>query len=264
MTINQIIDDIMVDYYNCGYQEHFYGADGMSASGLWDAEARAIVWAGLNAPQGNFVTFGAFQGASDVLLGLVQKHRNKGNKVISIDIKHQDAWFRNVFNRARLNDFVDPIDESITKYKYNSNIPIALAFSDSWHSYKAVITEWNIVRPMLMHNGFYLFHDCSPYLLNKYDGCSEELKEEADANHELLMQEFIPEIDPENKKEYHGAESQQNFLIDFAIARILDTENTQLIELPEFNHQPRFDRTGGDWERGKTSPHFCLRGIRWN
>ena len=66
--MNEILGEIIIEFLNVGMLSHNYGADNMSAAGLWASEIQALAWAGLNAPGGNFVTVGAFQGCSDIIL----------------------------------------------------------------------------------------------------------------------------------------------------------------------------------------------------
>ena len=258
------LKEIIIEYLNVGYQSHIYGPDGMGAAGLWESEVQALAWAGLNAPKGDFFTVGAFQGASDVILGLVAKYRGEGQKVISVDIMHQKAWYRNVYQRAHLKDYVIPYDISCTKYKHKGN-PVALGFSDGWHSFRAVVTEFNSVKSHLLKDAIYLFHDSPPdaILPNKSGPPPVQLVQEARERYPELMATHIPEtLEVENKTEYHKTEGLQDFLIELAIAHICSETGASLVELPEFDHKPRFDMTGGDWERAKTSPYFGLRAIR--
>lgn len=259
-----MLREIIIEYLNVGLRSHIYGMDGMSAAGCWESEIQALAHTALNAPDGNFFTTGAFQGASDIIFGLVAKYRGKGQKVYSIDIQHQKAWYRNVFGRARLQDYVIPYDISITKYQHNKK-PIACAFFDSWHSYRGVYTEFSSIRSALMKDAILLFHDSPPedILPNKSGPPPVELVQEAKSRHNELMQSYIPEtLEVEDKAKYHETESLQDFLIELAIAKICDETGARLVELPTFDHKPRYDMTGGEWERGKTSPMFALRGIK--
>lgn len=264
MDLNEVLREIIIEYLNVNMRSHSYGPCGMGAAGLWESEVQALAWAGLNAPKGDFFTVGAFQGASDIVLGLVAKYRGEGQKVISIDIMHQKAWYRNVLQRAHLKEYVVPYDISCTKYVHDKT-PLALSFHDGYHSYRAVYTEFSSIRSALMKDAILLFHDSPPeeILPNKAGAPPVELVQEAKLRHAELMSTYIPEtLEVEDKTAYHKTEGLQDFLIELAIAKICDETGAQLIELPTFDHKPRYDMTGGEWERTKTSPHFALRGIK--
>jgi hypothetical protein len=256
------IDDIMMEYLNVGLKEHEYTLDSSSAAGMWYSETMSLIWAALQAPNGWFLTTGAFQGSSDIALGLVAKIKN--TQLTSIDIRHQAAWWRNVYGRAHLETWVKAFDISSTKYKYFGQ-PISLACLDSWHTYKMLITEFNMIKDHLTPGAMILFHDAPSraILPNKSGPPPVELVNEANRRHDELMATHIPEtLDVEDKAAYHASEASQDFLIELAIAKICSDTGASLVELPEFGHVDRIDRTGGPWERAKTSPEFALRAIK--
>ena len=260
--------DVVVNYI---MQEEF-GAFGFTshqypnAIGMWPNEQESLLWLALNAPLGNFMEIGSFCGGSAVLLCLAATHdRMKKRKVYSVDrtfTNWNKAFDRNVYRVGGFEDISVKLecDSAELDKHYNGN-PLSLAFIDGWHSFAAVLRDFNTINKWLVPGGYAVFHDVAPQPYKVGD--IERYYDRAKAN---FNQWTAKPLDVWSRKdvslqEYHQSETEQDFFLDEAVAYIIKEYKFDLVHIPVLDGSTHFDRVPV-YKHGTTSPYHGLVAIQ--
>jgi predicted O-methyltransferase YrrM len=213
---------------------------------MWPNEQECLVWCALQANQSNnWMEIGSFCGGSAILLALVKKARDT-YKVFSVDNNFNPLFDYNVYTRGKFNGLVEKIECNSQDILQHYNEPLSLIFLDGWHSFSAIINEFNLLKPLMTPDCIIGFHDVSP-LMTKHDECH------ISKMHTTAMQEWNSLI---NSRE-------QDFRLDEAIATICVQNGYQIIDIPVRNNETHFQETGlTEWVRGTTSPVNSFTAIQ--
>jgi predicted O-methyltransferase YrrM len=254
------IPELMEQFSSFGFTSHQYP----NAIGLWPNEQESLLWLALNSPAGNFMEIGSFCGGSAVLLCLVRRMMGVGPTVFSVDRTFSDwgnAFNRNVYRVGKFKDISKQIEcDSNELDKYYDNSPLSFVFIDGWHSFSAVLRDFEKVCPWLVPGAIVAFHDTAPQPYKK--GQIEHYYRRAVENYKEWTQVELPVWQGSvSVKEYHESEKSQDFLIDEALAYLLKTHNCQLVNIPVIDGSTHFDRVPV-YRHGSTSPYHGLAAIQ--
>ena len=222
-----------------------------NAIGMWPNEQLCLVWCALQAdPAYDWWEIGSFCGGSTVLLGLAKKQGTCYTSVVAVDPAFNPMFDLNI-KRAKLQDVVSKVKATSLDALNRNDAPISFAFIDGWHSFKAVVSEFEIMRRCLTDDAIIAFHDVSPMVkdLNAKPSGPEYIRDKMSyvkANWNTLI-----------------SETEQDFRIDEAVIYICEKYGYEVIEIPVQEHITHFQETGLKWwVRGKTSPYNAFVAIR--
>ncbi len=260
-----------------------------NAIGLWPEEQLSLLWLALNATAGNFLEIGSFCGGSAVLLNIARRVNCDGPHTICVDRTFtgwNNAFQKNVFRVGKFKDIcttleIDSADlQSHYKHQFAGQ-PITLAFIDGWHSFAAILRDFEQIEPFLVTGSFVVFHDVAkqPYSL-------ETLGEFTDRALKYKEEWTAAPLDKWSGKnlgvaEYHQSEAQQDFLLDEAVAYILHSNSHkevryedgsvrcqehepiyELVSLPSDHYKCDHRDMAGEYVHGRTSPYHGLVALR--
>ena len=264
--MNNIVQDIMDEFANLGFLSHNYGSNGKSAIGMWREEQMYLLDLALRAPYGNFLEVGSFQGGSACLLGGAIIAGERDTKLYCVDIDfsgHNNAFDYNVFKRGKFGDVVSLI-ETNTKYLAEqldriNDLKIGFAFLDGYHSYKAVVTEFEAIKPYLVDDAIVALHDAQP--LNGLH--IEDVTYRANIFYNEYMNTEMPDVDSSDLAKYHAMEQKQDFLILEAACYLKSKYNLEFITTPD-DYKCDYSHITGGYKHGQTSPYNSILGMRYN
>jgi predicted O-methyltransferase YrrM len=270
-NMNNIVQDIIDDFSNLGFLSHNYGSNGKSAIGMWKEEQSYLVDLALQSPQdASWIEVGSFQGGSACLLATAIRHLDantlNGNiKLYCVDIDfngHNNAFNYNAFKRGKFGDIISLIETNSKNLASHldtiNDLKIGFVWLDGWHSYKAVMTEFDAIKPYLVPGSIVAFHDAPP----RNSWVLPDATWRAHANHAHWMSEEIPDINVKDKSSYHKLEQSQNFEILPAVAYILDKNpEFELLPLPS-EYECDYTHIAGHYKQGGTSPQNAVAAIR--
>ncbi len=232
---------------------------------------------------------GSFCGGSAALLCIARKERALGPTVVCVDRTFSgwnNAFKKNIFRVGKFTDIcstleIDSADlQSHYKDKFASK-PISLAFIDGWHSFSAILRDFQQIEPFLIEGAFVVFHDVAPQPYNY-----EDLANFTDRALKYKEQWTAAPLDKWAGKnlsqaEYHQSEAQQDFLLDEAVAYILHSGSHKLIQyednsigyqerepiyelvkLPAEHYKCDHRDMAGEYVHGRTSPYHGLVALR--
>ena len=219
-----------------------------NAIGMWPNEQECLLWCALNVPtEYNRLEIGAFCGGSAILLALAKATTNSNTKVISIDNNFNPMFDHNVYQRGKFDNIVTKIECNSLDILQHYNEPLSFIFLDGWHSFSAIIKEFDLLEPLMTVDCIICFHDVSPKM------CSNSNQTHIRNCYEFAMDNWDSLI---NSKE-------QDFRLDEAIATICTQSGYKIIDIPVRNNETHLQETGlTEWIRGKTSPFNSFTAIK--
>lgn len=267
------IDEVLDEFSIYGFIPHNYGSNGKSAAGMWREELAYLAYLALQAPSGDYCETGIFMGSSSCLLGTVSRVQNRQNKLFAVDISfdgYNGAYKYNVYKKAKLDKYIIELQtnslylaNALADYAngfsgMTNDINISFCLLDSWHSYRAVVTEFEAVKPYLVPGAILALHDLPP----RNTWIMEDASYRARCFHNDFMRADMPVFDTNDPSEAVRREAEQDFFILEAVAHILDNNpDFELMPMPpEFECDYR--HIAGDYQHGRTSPNNALAAIR--
>jgi len=149
--------------------------------------------------------------------------------------------------RAKLNNTISQVHlDSFTALRQCAT-PIGFLFLDGYHSFRNVVTEFELARNNLTNDAVVAFHDCSPNMwTNSHQTHIRNCYERAYDNYDQWMES-----------------QEEDFYIDEAIAYICTKYDYKIIDIPIREPLEYHRETGlNEWVRGRTSPHNAFTAIR--
>lgn len=212
------IREVLGQFDKLGFQVH--GAP--NPIGMYENEQKALLWAAMQSNlHYDWLEIGSFYGGSAALLGLTLKTNNSKAKLYSVDRWRFDGAFHTNMTNAGLLQTVVEIncDSFYLCQNYPTHSPLlSLVFIDGWHSFKAVIHDFEAIAPFLIRGAHVVFHDC--VIANQR---SLEFHHARSLEHyEHNMQERLPNVNPQ----------AQTYGIERAVAYIAATEGFALVTHP--------------------------------
>jgi predicted O-methyltransferase YrrM len=217
-----------------------------NAIGMWPNEQECLVWCATQCnPNENWWEIGSFCGGSTVLLGLTQEHMEGNGNIIAVDPAPKPIMDLNI-KRAKLNNRIVR-SKMTSQYALDHNdSPIGFMFLDGYHSFRSVITEFQLAQKHLTDDAIIAFHDCSPNMWKHNEQYVHDLGSSVYNIYDQLM-----------------ANQEQDFYIDEAIAYICDKYDYKIIDISIRQPLAYHKETGlNEWVRGRTSPHNAFTAIR--
>jgi len=217
-----------------------------NAIGMWPNEQECLVWSALQCnPDENWWEVGSFCGGSTILLGFAQESLDGKGNIISVDPAPRPIMDLNI-KRAKLNNRVVRCKITSAKALSKNDSPISFLFLDGWHSFSAVLSEFEAAKPHLTDDAVIAFHDVSPKMWN-YD------KQYAHQCFDYTIKNWNQLINS----------SEQDFRIDEAVIYLCKEYGYEIINIPvreplAYHKETNLDR----WVRGRTSPHNAFTAIR--
>jgi predicted O-methyltransferase YrrM len=217
-----------------------------NAIGMWPNEQECLVWSALQCnPDENWWEVGSFCGGSTILLGFAQESLDGKGHIISVDPAPRPIMDLNI-KRAKLNNRVSRCKTTSAEALSKNDSPISFLFLDGWHSFSAVLSEFEAAKPYLTDDAVVAFHDVSPVLKECDDSYIEEKMDYVKAHWDSLMRSTI-----------------QDFRIDEAVIWICATYGYEILDIPVRKHIAYYKETGLTlWMRGRTSPYNSFIAIR--
>lgn len=266
-TMNEQINEVMDNFSIFGFRSHQYP----DVIGLWEEEQRYLVSLALQAPAGNWIEIGSHCGGSACLLATAIRNERPGTKLQCVDIDFEGfggAFKRNVYKKGKFDDVVFTRQLNTKNLKDDLDYwgdlgaldkGYSFLYIDGWHTFRAVITEFEAAKPFLVSGAIVAFHDLSP----RNTWVLEDAAYRAKANYDIWMKSEMPDIDGGDLQKFHATESQQDFLILEALAYILDNNpEFELLPLPKEFECDYSHLTGGPYRHSSTSPNNALAAIR--
>jgi predicted O-methyltransferase YrrM len=261
--MNDLLENILDHYEIFNFKSHQLP----NAVGMWPNELKYLATLAMSVPEGHFLEIGSFCGGSAALLALVRQYQNRGPFLFCNDINFSafgGAFRKNLYKVGKLDKLVQEIecnsknlDEVFRLMNSLQTLNLSFCWLDGFHSYKAVLTEFEAIRPYLVPDSIIAFHDAPPRPYNM-----EEAERRALSYHDRWMAEEIPDVDSANLEAYFAAEKQQNFFILEAVAYILNQyPEFSLLEMHTQFECDHTDRTG-PYKHGSTSPNNAICAIQ--
>jgi predicted O-methyltransferase YrrM len=244
MGNNVVVDGIIEEFDRFGILPHALP----NAIGMWPNEQECLVWCALQAnPFFNWLEIGSFCGGSAILLAITKQRRNNARyRLVSVDNNFNPLFDYNVFTRGNFGGIVQRV-ECDSKYILDYyNEPLSFIFLDGWHSFSAIINEFNLLKHLMTDDCIIGFHDVSPKMCNMDYRYITKCYSEAKEQYDQLMND-----------------STQNFRLDEAIAFICGKYDYQIMDIPVRNDETHFQETRlTEWVRGTTSPVNSFTAIQ--
>jgi len=217
--------------------------------GLWPNEMKCLLWSALNAPQANWVEIGSWNGGSTVLLCLARQFLNYGPKIFTVDINY-DGYFDENISNGGFWKFIRKINgSSKTFHECYPQDKISFAFIDGFHSFNWIMRDFNNIKDHLIDKAILVFHDCSPAIYTP--------------NNSLYIKSCQEKVN-KNLSRYMNSKTQ-DFLVDEAIAYILQNKRFKPLEIPVRQYEFYPERTRlNKWIRGTTSPYNAIMAIQYD
>jgi len=218
-----------------------------NAIGMWPNEQECLIWAASQTdPNCAWVEIGSFCGGSALLLGYTSNFWGGNNQIFAIDAAFNPMFDLNV-KRSKLDNIVKIEDTSFMVLgEWSIHKPISFLFLDGYHSFRNVVTEFELAQSHFTDDIIVAFHDCSPNMWTHNDHIIETLTNNAYAMFDNLMNS-----------------TEEDFYIDEAIAYICSRYNYEIIDIPIREPLAYHKETGlNGWVRGRTSPHNAFTAIR--
>ena len=171
------------------------------------------------------------------------------------------AYRRNVFRVGQFHNLAIPLEcDSALLDQHYPGEPLSLAFIDGWHSFQAVLRDFEMVNRWLVPGGYVAFHDVAPqpYQPGQINAFYQEALHHRE---EWLAEELEMWSGSGREGEYHLSESRQDFRIDEAVAVILHEHSFELVDIPVLDGSHHLDRVR-EYRRGTTSPYHGLVALR--
>lgn len=219
-----------------------------NAIGMWPNEQECLVWCALQSIPGyNWLEVGSFCGGSTVLLALAKQIHDKTSQVISVDNNFNPMFDYNVFTKGKFHKIVQKIQCNSCDILQHYNSPLGFVFLDGWHSFSAIINEFQLLEPLMSTDCIIGFHDVSPKMLdNNNKSYIKDCYDFGIKNWNNLMNS-----------------NQQDFRLDEAIAIICIQHGYEIINIPVRTKETHFQETRlTDWVRGETTPFNSFTAIR--
>jgi predicted O-methyltransferase YrrM len=239
MGNNAVVDSIIEEFDRFGILPHTLP----NAIGMWPNEQECLVWCALQAnPFYNWLEVGSFCGGSAILLAL-SRHQHK---VISVDNNFNPMFDYNVYSRGKFEGVVEKLECHSQDILQHYNEPLSFIFLDGWHSFSAIINEFDLLRHTMTDDCIIGFHDVSPQMCKMNYRHITKCYNEAKEHYNQLMND-----------------STQNFRLDEAIAFICGEHKYEIIDIPVRNDETHFPETHlTEWVRGETSPFNSFTAIQ--
>lgn len=262
---NDTIDEIMDDWSIFGYKSHSYP----NVAGFWLEEGRNLVELALSAPSGDWAECGSHHGASACLLATAIRNQKLNNRFWAFDIKISPEFKTNVFKKGKFDDIVEPHQGNSANLKdffehWDGIIQLgdmpqfSFVFLDGWHSFKAVVTEFEAFLPYLVDNAVIALHDCQP----REGVILQDVTYRAKAHYDSYMNSDMPDVDSSNLEKYHAAEAAQDFLILEAACYLADKYGLEFIPTPD-EYKCDYSHVTGGYKHGGTSPYNSICALRY-
>ena len=236
-----MVSDIIEQFDRFGILPHTLP----NAIGMWPEEQECLVWCALQSVPGyNWLEIGSFCGGSTVLLALAKQLHDKTSQVIAVDNNFNPMFDYNVFTKGKFHNIVQKIRCDSCDILQHYNSPLGLIFLDGWHSFSALINEFQLLQPLMSEDCIVGFHDVSPHTTDF--GYMSDRYYFAKNNFDNLI----------NNKE-------QDFRIDEAVAYITTEYGYSIIDIPVRTNETHFPETHlTEWVRGETSPFNSFTAIQ--
>ena len=217
-----------------------------NAIGMWPNEQECLVWTVSQcAPEKDWLEIGSFCGGSSVLLGLARQCMRAEGNVIAVDKAFNPMFDYNV-GRSGVADQIVKVQCDSSKLLQHYNDLISFAFIDGFHSFKQVIHDFEAINGIIDEGGVIAFHDVSPKMYTHDHYYLSELHNGVLHSWESLM-----------------SSTEEDFMIDQAIAYICITYDYEIIDIPIRQNIKYFKETRlTEWVRGQTSPFNSFTAIR--
>lgn len=255
------VNEVLDIYSSFGFTSHQYP----NVAGMWKEEMESLVWLCEQAPQGSFMEIGSHCGSSAVLMCLAREYLDLGPTVYSVDLNFDafnGMFKRNVYKVGKFNDIHKMIQCNSKRLRLHyDEKPLSLCLVDGWHSYKGVLNDFEQIEQYLVDGSYVVFHDVPPRDEKGGWDIDYYFNRQKEHRFEWLNSE-IPDLDTTDLTKYHGAEGNQDFFIMEAITYIMKSYNYRMIDIPIPAYTPHFDRTGGPYVHGRTSPYHGLCAIQ--
>jgi cephalosporin hydroxylase len=253
----EIMDEILDDFSIWGFKSHQYPL----VIGVWPEEIKWFVELCLCAPTGDFLEVGSHHGGSAVLMAISRQYQDRGPTIFCNDIKFTKTFDRNLFGVGKMAHLINKIEDNSLNLKIHLDElkpSISLAFLDGWHSFRAVVSEFNSIKDYLVDGALLLFHDTEANFHSQVD----EYTRRAYSYMDRFLATDMPAVDPNDLKSYHEAERLQDFEIGAAVAWIKEEYELELIEIPD-RFKCDYTKITGPPKRGTTGGHNAISALRW-
>jgi predicted O-methyltransferase YrrM len=195
-------------------------------------------------PNEHFLEIGSFCGGSAILLSYAIEALEGSGNVVAVDLAFNPMFQYNLKRAKALNVIaIECAGEDILQY-YNNTV--SFAFIDGFHSFRAVIKDFEAVQSLLTEDAIVAFHDVSPDMWTDDAEHINDLADSTDQIYDQLMNS-----------------TEEDFYIDEAIAWICARHGYEVIDIPIRQPLAYHRETGlKGWVRGRTSPHNAFTAIR--
>ena len=243
MGNNVVVNGIIDEFDRFGILPHTLP----NAIGMWPNEQECLVWCALQAnPFYNWLEVGSFCGGSAILLALSKKARNAYWKLFSVDNNFNPLFDYNVYLRGKFEGVVEKLECHSQDILQHYNEPLSFIFLDGWHSFSAIINEFELLQSLMTDDCIIGFHDVSPKMCTMDYRYITKCYSQAQEQYSQLMND-----------------STQNFRLDEAIAFICGKYGYQIMDIPVRNNETYFQETHlTEWVRGTTSPVNSFTAIQ--
>jgi len=217
-----------------------------NAIGMWPNEQECLVWCALQCnPNLDWWEVGSFCGGSTILLGFAQESLEGEGNIISVDPNPKPIMDLNI-KRAKLNDRIVRYKTTSKEALEKNHNSIGFLFLDGWHSFSAVLAEFEAAMYFLAENAIVGFHDVSPKMWSYDKQYTHQCFDYTIKNWNQLINS-----------------SEQDFRIDEAVTYLCKEYEYEIVDIPvreplAYHKETNLDR----WVRGRTSPHNAFTAIR--